>query len=183
MAHVEAIATRFGQFVIETTDLGLRAVCLPGGAMSLQWDPAGTGTSSPAGPAADRHALSAKRELLAYIEGEPIAFETPIDFSGRTRFQIDVLSTLKTVPFGATLSYKELAGLSGYPNACRGVGSVMRLNRTPIAVPCHRVVAAGNKLGGWSGPTGWKEKLLEHEGTILGAGIDAPLLSSNHPCG
>jgi O-6-methylguanine DNA methyltransferase len=138
MTHVEAIATPFGQFVIETTDLGIRAIHLPGAAMSLRWNPVEAGPGLFAGSKARRHAMSAIRELLAYIEGDPAAFETPIDFSGRTRFQIDVLSTLRTIPFGVMLSYKELAGLSGYPNACRGVGSVMRLNRTPIAVPCHR---------------------------------------------
>ena len=87
-----------GQFIIETTDLGLRAVHLPGSAMSLRWDAAGARPGHFAGLEAKRHAMSARRELLAYVDGDPSAFETPIDFSGRTRFQIDVLSTLRTIP-------------------------------------------------------------------------------------
>ena len=69
------------------------------------------------------------------------------------------------MPRGETVSYAELAGRAGSPNAARAVGGVMAGNRVPLLVPCHRVVGAGGRLGGFSAPTGveLKKRLLALE--------------------
>ncbi len=159
--HIETVETPFGDFVLETTSLGLVAVHLPGAPLR-----SGVSDTTP-DPAAERHARTARGELLAYLDGELASFETPLDFSGQTLFLRDVLTTLRGVPFGVTVTYKALARLAGYPDAVRAVGGAMKRNRTPIFVPCHRVIAAGNRIGGWSGQAGWKERLLAHEGVVL----------------
>jgi methylated-DNA-[protein]-cysteine S-methyltransferase len=162
MSHVESVKTPHGDFLLETTALGIRSLRLPG---SFKVDTLPVLSRSDRD--AKKHAAAAKKELLAYLRGELVTFETPIDFTGATRFQKDVLFTLRSVPPGITVTYGELARLSGYPNAVRAVGGAMKRNKTPIFVPCHRVIAAGSKLGGWSGAPGWKEKLLALEGVVL----------------
>ncbi len=67
------------------------------------------------------------------------------------------------VPFGKTVSYNDLAEASMRPRAARAVGGAMARNRALILVPCHRVIASNGSLGGWSGPLGFKEKLLALE--------------------
>jgi methylated-DNA-[protein]-cysteine S-methyltransferase len=81
---------------------------------------------------------------------------------------VDVLQTLRReVGWGETVTYGELAEMAGRPRAARFVGNVMARNPIPILIPCHRVVAAGGRLGGY-GATGTDTKrwLLEREGVI-----------------
>ena len=158
--HIETVNTPLGSFVLETTRIGLLTVRFPGAVVPRS-------DVETLDPAAEKHARAAKAELLAYLDGDLPVFDTPIDFSGKSAFQRDVLFTLRGVPYGVTVSYKELARRAGYPGAFRAVGGAMKRNRTPIFVPCHRVIAAGNRLGGWSGQAGWKERLLAHEGIVL----------------
>lgn len=88
---------------------------------------------------------------------DPSRFE--LDLSGFSDFRKRVyLELLKTKP-GETITYSELAARAGRPTAARAVGSAMTSNRFMLFVPCHRVVAKGGPSG-WSGPPGWKEKLL-----------------------
>ena len=86
-----------------------------------------------------------------------------------TSFQRKVIRQCRKIPFGETRSYGELAALAGRPGAARAVGTVMAKNRYPIVVPCHRVVAAHQRLGGFSAPNGveLKQRLLANEGTML----------------
>ncbi len=71
------------------------------------------------------------------------------------------------VPFGATVSYLELAERSGSPRASRAVGTAMATNPLPIVVPCHRVLRTGGALGGYGGGIEAKRHLLAHEGSLL----------------
>ena len=64
----------------------------------------------------------------------------------------------RLIPYGQVLTYGELAERAGSPRAARAVGNVMRTNRFPLIVPCHRVVGAAGALGGYSAPTGLKMK-------------------------
>jgi methylated-DNA-[protein]-cysteine S-methyltransferase len=84
-----------------------------------------------------------------------------------TDFQRKVLDACRAIPPGETLSYAELAVIAGAPGAARAVGNVMRTNRIPLVIPCHRVVGSGGSLGGYSAPDGlaMKRKLLEREAT------------------
>jgi len=91
---------------------------------------------------------------------------------GYTDFQRSVLQAARKIPWGKTVSYKELAGLSGYPNAVRAVASVMRNNPFPLIIPCHRVIRSDGSIGGFAGQqrgkmVKLKRALLEREGITL----------------
>jgi len=103
----------------------------------------------------------------AFFAGEQDAFaDVELDLEWCTPFQRAVVSALRAVLRGETVTYGELAALAGYPSAARAVGSVCAGNRFPLVVPCHRVVAA-NGLGpyGLSGQA-YKRRLLELEANI-----------------
>ncbi len=74
-----------------------------------------------------------------------------LDFNGLTAFSREVLECLQTIPRGTTISYSELATLSGYPKAIRAVSSVVRKNRFPLIIPCHRVICKDGSIGGFMG--------------------------------
>ena len=85
--------------------------------------------------------------------------------AGYTDFQRRVMAACRRIPYGATKSYAELASAAGAPGAARAAGTVMATNRLPLIVPCHRVVAAGGRLGGYSNRLGtaMKTRLLQLE--------------------
>lgn len=105
---------------------------------------------------------SITRELSKYFEGALTTFKTPLFFTG-TPFQQLVWKTLRTIPGGETRSYKNLARLIGNPYACRAVAQANSANPFSIVVPCHRIITAHGKLGGYSGGLKRKEWLLNHE--------------------
>jgi len=84
-----------------------------------------------------------------------------------TPFQQKVWKVLQTIPYGETRTYKWVAQKIGKPKAVRAVGQACGANPLPLIIPCHRVVASGNKLGGFSGGLRLKKKLLRREGIIL----------------
>jgi methylated-DNA-[protein]-cysteine S-methyltransferase len=102
--------------------------------------------------------------VRSYFAGEPVSFEdVEIDVSWMTGFQAAVATALRSIPYGETVTYGELAALAGHPNAQRAAGTFCAQNRFPLFVPCHRVVAAGG-LGSY-GSLGleYKRRLLELE--------------------
>lgn len=104
--------------------------------------------------------------LDAYFAGTPDSFaDVPIAELWTTPFQRAVVKALRKIPFGRTTTYADLAAKAGRPGAARAVGQVMATNPVPIVVPCHRVLASGGKLGGFSAPTGLtlKQWLLDLE--------------------
>jgi methylated-DNA-[protein]-cysteine S-methyltransferase len=104
--------------------------------------------------------------LQRFASGAPDTFgDVPIDHAGRTVFQRVVLEQCRQIPIGTVVTYSQLAAAAGHPRAARAVGSVMAGNRVPLVIPCHRVVAAGGRLGGFSAPAGtaMKRRLLELE--------------------
>ncbi|MEZ6054800.1 MAG: methylated-DNA--[protein]-cysteine S-methyltransferase [Planctomycetaceae bacterium] len=108
-----------------------------------------------------------RERLQAYALGAVVDFsDVEVDIRGLTTFRKNVVQALREVGYGQTVSYSELAALAGSPKAARAVGTAMSSNRVPIIVPCHRVVAEGHKLGGFSAPSGlsMKQRLLELEG-------------------
>jgi methylated-DNA-[protein]-cysteine S-methyltransferase len=115
--------------------------------------------SSPQPPAA-----ALEEELLRYFAGEKVAFSTIVDFSGYTPFQKRVLELVRSIPAGEVRTYGQVALQAGLPKGARAVGGVMRANRTPLVIPCHRVLAAGGKLGGFGGGLDMKRYLLKLEG-------------------
>jgi methylated-DNA-[protein]-cysteine S-methyltransferase len=109
-------------------------------------------------------------EIDEYFAGRRRRFTMPVDTSGvDAGFPHAVYEVLyRDVPFGETVSYGELAEMAGRPGAARAVGNAMSRNPLPIVVPCHRVVAAGGRIGGY-GPSGIPTKrfLLALEGVEL----------------
>lgn len=117
---------------------------------------------------------AAGTQLTEYLAGRRRSFDLPIDWSLTAGSQRRVLQALyETVPFGATVTYGELAvrgELGTAYTAARGVGAIMGSNPIPVVVPCHRVLAS-NGLGGFGGGRATKEWLLAQEG-VLPAALD-----------
>ena len=90
------------------------------------------------------------------------SFTVPLAPQG-TEFQMKVWSELRKIPFGKTISYRELARKVQNEKACRAVGTANGKNPLSIVVPCHRVIAADGSLGGYSGGLEMKRALLSLE--------------------
>ena len=104
--------------------------------------------------------------IVALLSGEPSELEAvELDLHDVPEFHASVYRVTRTIPPGETLSYGEIAERLGDPGAARAVGQALGANPIPIIVPCHRVLAAGGRAGGFSAPGGvmTKLKLLEIE--------------------
>ncbi len=106
------------------------------------------------------------RQLRAYFGGELKEFDVPLVMEG-TEFQLQVWRTLRTIPYGATISYGKLAQRIGNPKAMRAVGLANGSNPIPIIVPCHRVIGSNGSLTGFGGGLANKKKLLALESQQL----------------
>jgi len=105
--------------------------------------------------------------LTAFFLGKPVNFcHIPIDWSGYTPFQRAVLDVIRGLRFGEVMHYGQVACMAGYPRAARAAGNALGKNRTPVVIPCHRVVRADGSLGGFSGKPEWKKYLLRLEGSL-----------------
>ncbi|NYD42466.1 methylated-DNA--[protein]-cysteine S-methyltransferase [Nocardioides panaciterrulae] len=111
--------------------------------------------------------VEAVRQLRAYFAGELEEFDLPLAPAG-TPFQAKVWEQLRTIPYGETLTYGQIAlrlGLTGHGS--RAVGLANGRNPIPIVVPCHRVIGANGTLTGYAGGLARKQTLLELEQTGL----------------
>ena len=108
-------------------------------------------------------------QLSEYFARTRTTFDLPLQPSG-TPFELRVWEELRAIPFGATLSYSEIARRLGDVRSTRAVGAANGKNPIPIIVPCHRVVGANGELTGFGGGLDRKRWLLEHEGALLGLG-------------
>lgn len=105
-------------------------------------------------------------QLRSYFAGRLKDFDLPLAPEG-TSFQLAVWERLCDIPYGATMSYGELARQVGNPRASRAVGLANGSNPIPIVIPCHRVIGSNGKLTGYGGGLPIKEKLLALEGGQL----------------
>jgi len=107
----------------------------------------------------------AKRQLDLYFDGELTEFDLPVSPMG-TRHQEKVWQSMMEIPCGETLTYGEMAKKIG--SGSQAVGTACGRNPIPILVPCHRILAAGGKMGGYSGDGGLytKRALLVLEGAL-----------------
>jgi O-6-methylguanine DNA methyltransferase len=101
--------------------------------------------------------------LTALLSGRTPKKFPPLDLAG-TEFQKSVWNALRKIPAGQTRSYGEVAQAIGRPRAVRAVGGACGANPVPVLVPCHRVLAANKKIGGFSNGLTWKRRLLAREG-------------------
>jgi len=154
------IRTGDGDFVACYTENGLCGLEFPGGsngakpttrvpAQVRKWHPA---------------TVKAVRAVLA---GRRPGRLPPLDLSAGTSFQQQVWRVLSGIAAGSTLSYGQVARALRKPGAARAVGAACGANPVPLLVPCHRVLAANRRLGGFSGGLNWKRTLLAREGVVL----------------
>ncbi len=106
-------------------------------------------------------------ELAEYFAGRRLAFTVPLLPQG-TAFQTAVWSRLIAIPYGRTLSYRDLAAAVGRPRAVRAVGAANGRNSINIIIPCHRVIGADGSLTGYGGGIDKKAWLLDFEATVMG---------------
>ena len=161
------VATADGRFIAHYSEKGLAELNFPNGRAELPLGPAAR-QRRPAKEnfvpakirAWHRTTEAALKKILA--GNEPKKFP-PLDLAG-TAFQKSVWNALRKISLGKTKSYGEIAQAIGRPKAVRAVGGACGANPVPVLVPCHRVLAANKKLGGFSGGLDWKRSLLKREG-------------------
>ncbi|MHB9038266.1 MAG: methylated-DNA--[protein]-cysteine S-methyltransferase [Armatimonadota bacterium] len=106
--------------------------------------------------------------LRDYAEGKRVDFsDVPVDLSTYGDFHAAALRACQKIPHGTLVTYGALARMSGSERAARAVGSAMSGNNMPIIIPCHRVVASGGRVGGFSAGLEWKRTLLRLEGVDI----------------
>jgi methylated-DNA-[protein]-cysteine S-methyltransferase len=122
--------------------------------------------------AAPPPAIAHARSLLQrYFAGERIDFGTlAVDLEGVAPFYRRIYGVAREVGWGATATYGDIAQAIGSPGAARGVGQAMGRNPVAVVIPCHRILASGNKIGGFSafGGAVAKTRLLALEGVRIG---------------
>jgi methylated-DNA-[protein]-cysteine S-methyltransferase len=109
--------------------------------------------------------LQLSKELEEYFAGNRTVFTLPLNPAG-TPFQKQVWETLLSIPYGKTISYASEAKLFGNPKAVRAVANANGRNPIAILIPCHRVIATGGGIGGYSGGIEKKEFLLRLESKV-----------------
>ena len=157
----QRITTRDGEFIAYYSERGLAGVNFPSHRSGL----AGVRNDAPSAQVRRWHraTTAAIQQTLA---GRAAKNLPPLDLAGGTEFQRAVWAAMREIPAGQTRSYGEIARLIGKPKAVRAVGGACGANPIPVLVPCHRVLAANQKLGGFSSGLDWKRRLLEREGVI-----------------
>ena len=144
----------------------------PAGVQRIWFGNGPTDVADAVGDARPGRDVAVARQLEEWFAGSRRRFALAVAWpSDLSPFARTVLETLMAhVPWGETVSYGELAELAGRARAARAVGSIMAGNTVPFVVPCHRVIAAGGKIGGYGGgrdAIAVKRWLLEREGVRL----------------
>ncbi len=140
--------------------------------------------ADPAAPAGARARLEAlERQVAEHVAGARDAFDLPVVLEGVSDWDRRVLEGVRTIPYGSTASYGEVARRIGAPGAARAVGGAVGRNPVGLIIPCHRVVAGDGSLGGYGGSWfGSREELLELKERLLGIeGVDPPPRSVARP--
>ena len=141
-------------------------------ATARRWNDASPRSSTAPRPSEPPPAVAAAIELIKrYAEGEEVDFSSvAVDLDGVDQFRRAIYQAARKLDFGETTTYGGLAEAAGHPGKARETGEALGRNPVPLIVPCHRILAAGGKIGGFSAPGGsaTKEKLLALEGVQVG---------------
>ena len=155
------VSTRDGLFVARYSEKGLAELDFPS-REALVAPKRSEGGPVPA-PIRRWHRATAAA-LKNVVAGRSPGKLPPLDLSSGTEFQRKVWKALQKIARGRTKSYGEIARAIGNPKAVRAVGGACGANPIPVLVPCHRVLAANGKIGGFSGGLNRKRELLAREG-------------------
>ena len=163
--HHHSVSSPLGSLLLVADEADqLRGVYLP----DHQGGPVAAPGRHEAGGVIDRAAA----QLDEYFAGDRTAFDLPLATAG-SPLQERVWAALRTVPYGTTTTYGQIAkGLGLGPTAARAVGAANGRNPLSIVVPCHRVVGASGSLTGYAGGLEAKRRLLTHEARIVGGALD-----------
>lgn len=116
----------------------------------------------------DRWLAAACSQLDEYFDGTRTAFDLPLDLAGLSAWDCRILEGVRTIPYGRTLGYGQVARVAGSPGAARAAGGSVSRNPVALMIPCHRVIAGDGTLGGYGGA--WpadRDELLELKATLL----------------
>lgn len=161
--RVAWLRTPLGPMIAGATDQGLCLLEFTDRRMlERQLDILGRRFKMPLVPGEHTHLQQTKKELGEYFEGARKTFDVPLHVLG-SEFQKRVWAALGRIPYGTTRSYKDLAKAVRSPDAVRAVGQANGMNRISIVIPCHRVVNADGRLGGYGGGLWRKQRLLALE--------------------
>ena len=158
MTEFVTLDTSIGTFGIRTSSVGVFRVHLPNDPQDSEWET----------PLAEQSSLlkQAITELEQYFKGKRQAFDIVLDLH-LTPFYKKILMEVSKIPFGTTVSYRDVAVLAGNPKAVRAAGAANAKNPVPIFIPCHRVLSSDGTLGGYGGGLDLKKRLLLHEGLTI----------------
>ena len=159
-----------GSCGVAWSDRGVTRMQLPERTRARTASRLGTRTDSQPSAKPPPDIARAVASLQRYFEGEPVDFaHLTLDLERVGAFHRAIYDAARGLGWGETATYGELARRVGSPGAARAVGQAMGMNPVPIIIPCHRVLAAGRKIGGFSAYGGavTKERLLALEGVHL----------------
>jgi len=151
LSHRAVADTPLGRFALAASESGLRSLV-----------PVRDRADSLRCVAHHPHVAAARAALEAYCAGDPAPYRGALDLIG-SEFQLRVWRRLLAIPFGAQMTYGEIAADLGVPGEARSVGAAVAANPVAILVPCHRVVGAGGTLRGYAWGLDLKLRLLAHE--------------------
>ncbi len=162
--HFKTMDSEVGKLTLVATDKGLAAILWENdNPRRVRLNPVSENKNHPV-------LQETEKQLNEYFEGKRKVFSIKLDAKG-TAFQTKVWQALRTIPFGETRSYGQIARQIGNPKAVRAVGAANGRNPISIIVPCHRVIGASGKLVGFAGGLGIKKHLLslesDHEDKLL----------------
>ena len=147
MNYIQVIFTPIGALTLKANENELTEICF--GARETQ---------------ENRNSVTelAAKQIEEYFDGKRKSFDVPHKLCG-TEFQIKVWEQLKSIPYGETAAYSDVAEAIGNRSASRAVGMANNKNKLPIIIPCHRVIGKNGSLVGYAGGLDIKEKLLKLE--------------------
>jgi methylated-DNA-[protein]-cysteine S-methyltransferase len=178
MSSSSLFETALGWIGIVWNDRGVTRLFLPGhdrAAMERRLSRHAGASGTPAEQASKapppQWVVDLIRSIERYAAGQEIDFsDAPVDLSGLDAFRLAIYDAARKLKFGETSTYGELAVRAGHAGLARETGQALGANPVPLIVPCHRILAAGGRIGGFSAPGGstTKEKMLALEGVRVG---------------
>jgi methylated-DNA-[protein]-cysteine S-methyltransferase len=165
----DVFQTKWGWVALCASGRGLRGVLLPVArkADAARWLREAAGDADgPSDPAAARLIGKVRKRIEDYFAGRSVSFgDVPLDLSDQPPFRRSALAALAKVGYGRRVTYGELAAAAGNASAARAAGGACARNPMPLVIPCHRVLSAGGRLGGFSaaGGVSVKRRMLAME--------------------